>query len=75
MPHPPTADTNNSPSYDPNGNRTNSGSPGTGNRLLSDGTYDFTYDADGNRIAETKISDLTVTGYTWDNANGGDSRR
>ncbi len=39
----PTADTNSSPSYDSNGNRTNNGAAGLGNRLLTDGTYDYTY--------------------------------
>ena len=46
--NPPT--TNTSPSYDANGDRTNNGSAGAGNRLLTDGTYYYTYDADGNRI-------------------------
>src|SRR5208337_3468788 len=36
---------------------------------LSDGTYDYTYDLDGNRVARTRISDLTVTTYQWDNEN------
>ena len=38
--------------YDQNGNRTNGGyATGADNRLLSDGTYDYQYDADGNRTA------------------------
>ena len=38
-------------SYDANGNRTMTGySTGTGNRLLSDGTYNYTYDDEGNTL-------------------------
>ena len=33
------------------------------------GTYDYTYDADGNRIAETDIATGAVTTYQWNNAN------
>ena len=65
----PTADTNSSPSYDSNGNRTNNGAAGSGNRLLRDGTYDYT-DADGNRIEQTTISTGGVFGaYSWNNDN------
>ena len=64
---PPASNT--SQSYDSNGNRTNNGSPGAANRLLSDGSYDYTYDADGNRIARTQISNGAVTYYQWNNAN------
>ena len=69
--------------YDPNGNRTtaNGGTYVTGpdNELLSDGTYSYQYDADGNRIArwipggsgETapgqNAGDTNTTVYTWDN--------
>ena len=72
-----------SPSYDPNGNRTDV-TPATGtatttgadNRLLFDGTYFYTYDAAGNRTAKfqstskvfnASATDITI--YTWDNAN------
>ena len=73
--HAPTSNT--SQTYDSNGNRTTSTGlpPGTespqsaADRLLTDGTYDYTYDPDGNRIAQTTIVDSTVTGYTWDNHN------
>ena len=65
--NPPT--TNTSPSYDANGDRTNNGSAGAGNRLLTDGTYYYTYDADGNRIARTQISNGAVTTYEWNNAD------
>ncbi|WP_186767770.1 choice-of-anchor D domain-containing protein [Blastopirellula retiformator] len=43
--------------YDDNGNRTNTGySTGDNNQLLSDGTYNYTYDAEGNRLTRTNIS-------------------
>ena len=43
---------NESYSYDANGNRTNNGYEiGTDNLLASDGTYDYTYDDEGNRTA------------------------
>ncbi len=36
--------------YDANGNRTNTGyTTGTNNRLTSDGTYNYEYDDEGNR--------------------------
>lgn len=57
-------------SYDHAGNRTNKGySTGTFNRLTSDGTYNYTYDTNGNRTLRTKISDNTKTEYTWDRRN------
>jgi hypothetical protein len=56
--------------YDHAGNRTNTGySTGTFNRLTSDGTYNYQYDANGNRTLRTKISDNTKTEYTWDHRN------
>ena len=63
---------NESHSYDSNGNRTDTGcSTGTNNRLLSDGTFTYTYDNEGNRISRTRISsdpaDDYQTLYTWDN--------
>ena len=66
---PPTSNT--SQNYDNNGNRTSTngvGSASSSNRLLTDGVYNYTYDADGNCIARTNISDGTVTGYEWNNA-------
>jgi len=49
-------------SYDSEGNRTNSGYvTGTGNRVLSDGTFTYGYDASGNRTSKTSIA----TGQTW----------
>jgi RHS repeat-associated protein len=62
---------NESYSYDSNGNRTNTGySTGTNNQLASDGTFNYTYDAEGNRISRTRISSASandyLTTYTWD---------
>ncbi|MGO8689681.1 MAG: RHS repeat-associated core domain-containing protein [Thermoguttaceae bacterium] len=65
-------------SYDDNGNLGAAGDiVGPGNRLLYDGTYYYSYDADGNRTAKFKNStsgdgqlDSTasdITTYTWDN--------
>jgi uncharacterized protein YwbE len=56
--------------YDLNGNRTNAGyATGINNQLNSDGTYNYQYDAEGNRIQRTKIADNSVDNYTWDNRN------
>src|SRR5579875_3710623 len=57
-------------SYDLNGNRTMAGyQTGTGNELLSDGTYNYTYDKDGNTLTQTNIATGSVTYYTWDYRN------
>jgi RHS repeat-associated protein len=57
-------------SYDLNGNRTMAGyQTGTGNELLSDGTYKYTYDNDGNLVSQTNIATGYVTYYTWDYRN------
>ena len=40
---------------------------GPDNELLSDGTYNYSYDADGNRIERTNIATGAVTDYVWDN--------
>jgi RHS repeat-associated protein len=61
--------------YDLNGNRTYShlhGSgyvTGPGNRLLSDGTFNYTYDAEGNMATKTAIVGGNVTTYTYDHRN------
>ncbi len=65
---------NESYSYDSNGNRTNTGyTTGTNNQLTSDGTFNYTYDAEGNRITRTRISSDPandyLTSYTWDYRN------
>jgi RHS repeat-associated protein len=65
--------------YDANGNRVGGGYvTAAGNRMLSDGTYYYQYDADGNGTARYKNSggdealDSTATSitiYTWDYEN------
>jgi RHS repeat-associated protein len=56
--------------YDKNGNRTMSGySTGTNNRLTSDGTFNYTYDDEGNRLTKTKISNSEKEEYAWDHRN------
>jgi RHS repeat-associated protein len=56
--------------YDKNGNRINAGYvTGSGNRLLSDGTYTYDYDAEGNRTRRTNLLTQAVDLYTWDYRN------
>ena len=56
--------------YDALGNRTMPGyRTGAGNRLLSDGTFDYTYDHEGNLLTKTEIATGTTTEYTWDHRN------
>ncbi len=42
---------------------------GPDNRLVSDGTYTYTYDNEGNTLTKTRISDGQVTTFTWDYRN------
>src|SRR5262249_21840066 len=62
-------------SYDLNGNRTSAngvgyGAPAAGNRLTSDGIYNYTYDNEGNLLTKTLITDTTQqTLFTWDYRN------
>jgi RHS repeat-associated protein len=56
--------------YDKNGNRTLGGYvTGVGNKLLSDGTYNYQYDAEGNRTKRTNIATGVVDEYVWDYRN------
>lgn len=67
--------------YDDNGNRESAGTAtydtGVNNRLDSDGTYFYEYDAEGNRTARfvddgdglLGLGDLEVTLYDWDHRN------
>ena len=62
--------------YDKNGNRiTSTGftpgnyTTGPGNQLLSDGTFRYTYDREGNLKTKTNVADSSVTEYTWDYRN------
>src|SRR5690606_30063393 len=57
-------------SYDANGNRTLSGySTGGNNQLLSDGTFNYTYDDEGNRLSKTNIATGELIEYSWDHRN------
>ncbi len=65
-----TFQSNESYSYDSNGNRTMTGyQTGDDNRLNNDGTYSYLYDAEGNRTRRTKTSTGEVTEYEWDYHN------
>jgi RHS repeat-associated protein len=65
--------------WDANGNPAGSGDVvGPNNELLSDGTYTYTYDAEGNRTSKfidanadgvLDSGDTAVTQYTWDARN------
>ncbi len=61
---------NESYSYDLNGNRTISGYvTGAGNRLQTDGTFNYEYDNEGNTIRRTEIATGVVREYQWDFRN------
>ena len=71
--------TDNSISVDPNGNNT-AGTVSAGNRITFDGTYTYSYDAEGNRTAKwinnsggpetsPQSGDTDITLYGWDNRN------
>jgi RHS repeat-associated protein len=61
--------------YDANGNRESShlhGSGyviGPGNRLLSDGTYNYQYDNEGNTVKRTEITTGNYREFIWDHRN------
>jgi YD repeat-containing protein len=66
----PTALPDETLTYDANGNRTISGYvTGPNNQLLSDGTYNYQYDAEGNRTRRTSVATGEVTEYEWDHRN------
>ncbi len=53
--------------YDANGTRTNAGIVvGARNGILSDGVYDYTYDAQGQRTQRVARATGAVTEYRWD---------
>jgi hypothetical protein len=65
---------NESYSFDANGNRDSTGySTAADNLMTSDGTFNYTHDADGNTTSRTRISSATasdyLTTYTWDYRN------
>lgn len=56
--------------YDANGNRTLAGYvTGANNRLLSEGTYQYAYDAEGNLVRRTELATGAVRRLTWDHRN------
>ena len=61
--------TDESYTYDLDGNRTNAGyDTDAYNLLASDGVYNYTYDGDGNLLTKTAVNSPTsVRTYTWDN--------
>ncbi len=68
--HTDTSFANESFSYDANGNRNMTGySTPTGNELTTDGTYDYTYDNNGNLITQTDILSGDETIYSYDFRN------
>ena len=54
-------------SFDATGNH--SSSTATGNLLLNDGKYSYTYDLEGNQKTKTRISDGQMTEFFWDYRN------
>ena len=57
-------------SYDSGGNRNSSGyTTGTGNEMTASPGYTYTYDGEGNMIAQTNTSTHVTTSYTYDNRN------
>ncbi|WP_153559381.1 RHS repeat-associated core domain-containing protein [Roseimaritima sediminicola] len=56
--------------YDGNGNRTGGGyATGDDNQISSDGTFNYTYDDEGNRLTKTNVSTGEVVAYSWDHRN------
>ena len=66
---------NESYTYDENGNRTASHlhgsdySTGLNNRLLTDGTYNYQYDAEGNMVLQIEIATGEEREFVWDHRN------
>lgn len=57
-------------SYDPNGNRTNNGFVITANnQVASDGTFNYSYDREGNLTTKTAITTGATTIYSYDHRN------
>jgi RHS repeat-associated protein len=55
-------------SWDPNGNRSNYTTT-AGNRLQSDGTWNYSYDNVGNTVQKVNISTGETWTYSWNDAN------
>ena len=61
---------NESYTYDDNGNRTNPGyQTGQNNQLQSDGTYNYSYDAEGNMVLQIEIATGEEREFVWDHRN------
>jgi len=57
-------------SYDLNGNRNLGGyDTGPNNQVLSDGSFDYAYDGEGNLLTKTEIATGEITAYTYDHRN------
>ncbi|MFT3920975.1 MAG: hypothetical protein QM778_00425 [Myxococcales bacterium] len=66
----PSGQTDESYTYDANGNRNNTGNQITdNNRLTFDGTYLYEYDGEGNMTARTNVNTRARTTYEWDYRN------
>ena len=62
--------TDESYAFDSNGNRDDASyTVGTNNQMSSDGTYDYTYDDEGNLILRTEISTGYYREFVWDHRN------
>jgi RHS repeat-associated protein len=59
---------NESYEYDANGNRKKF-ETGPNNQLTSDGTFNYTYDDEGNRVEKKSLKSSEVTKYVWDHRN------
>jgi RHS repeat-associated protein len=56
--------------YDLNGNRNTTGyTTAAGNELTGDGTFTYAYDAEGNQVSKTRLSDNEQWTFTWDYRN------
>jgi len=65
-----SAQANESYSYDANGNRlSGSNVVGPNNQILSDGVFDYSYDAEGNLILKTHIATAATTRFEYDHRN------
>jgi RHS repeat-associated protein len=65
-----TGQSDESYTYNANGNRTMSGYDiDPNNQLASDGTFNYTYDDEGNRATKTNISSGEKEEYSWDHRN------
>ena len=65
-----TDDNGSQQTFDANGNRTNPGYvTGLDNQLLSDGTWNYTYDKEGNLAGKTNIATGETWTYGYDNLN------